>query len=181
MSCKDGTNTVNGWPCTTGWFLSKLLLKDCYIQTDTKAQSRHVWQPLDVTQITFTNTPKISFEIFCLSYRQTSIKFMIILYLPVLGEKAVRSMILKQWCQVIQTASPLTDLNCFRCSVQNMQWYNNSCLISCISSVFFPFSQTFTAGAVTSFIMADSTNILEQPAVRGHLIKRSCLLCSSNT
>jgi len=25
-------------------------------------------------------------------------KFMIILYFPVLGEKAVRSMILKQWC-----------------------------------------------------------------------------------
>lgn len=52
-----------------------------------------------------------------------------------------------------------------------MQWYNNFCLIGCISSDFVPFSQTFTARVVTSFITADNTNILEQPAVRGHFIK----------
>jgi len=52
-----------------------------------------------------------------------------------------------------------------------MRWYNNFCLIGCISSVFLTLSQTFTAHVVTSFITADSTNILEQIAVRGHFIK----------
>ena len=52
-----------------------------------------------------------------------------------------------------------------------MQCYNNFCLIGCISSIFVPFSQPFTARVVTSFITADNTNILEQPAVRGHFIK----------